>query len=468
MTSPTEIRDLNAAIAALKPSLAGTLVTPQSPGYDEVRTIWNGMIDRRPSVIATVASTEDVSRVVRFAADQQLPLTVIGGGHNVAGNSLNDGGVVIDLRSFRGVEVDPERKVCRVQGGATLGDINPAVQERGLAVPVGVVSDTGIAGLTLGGGLGWIHRKYGPASDNLLRAEIVTYDGSIIVASEDEHSDLFWAIRGGGACPGVITSFEFRAYDVGPEIDVTLVILPIDQAADALRLFREFGPKAPDDFTMLAVLGPVPPMPEIEERYHHQDCLIFIGGWIGEHDEGLKATAPLRNFGTPIADLSGPMPYLEAQSFFDADYPKGHRYYWKSRYIDALPDDAIDFVVEMAGQRPSPESTIDVWQLGGATSRVDPTATAYAHRKAPFMFGIEANWADPAQDATNVAWAREVFAGSERYAKDGGLYINFPGFGEEREELARKALGANYERIQQVIQKYDPTGLFSASRHIRA
>jgi FAD/FMN-containing dehydrogenase len=292
-------------------------------------------------------------------------------------------------------------------------------------------------------------------------------DGSVITASEDEHSDLFWAIRGGGTCPGVITSFEFRAYEVGPDVDVTLVVLPIEQAKDALRLFREFAPKAPDEFSMLAVLGPVPPMPEIEEKYHHQDCLIFLGGWIGEHEAGLKATAPLREFGTPVADLSGPVNYVELQTFFDADYPKGHRYYWKSRYIDALPDEAIDFVVEMAKKRPSPESTIDVWQLGGATARVDPAATAYAHREKPFMFGIEANWADPANDVANIAWAREVFAGSEAYAKDGGLYINFPGFGEEKEELARKALGANYERLQGVLRKYDPDGVFSASRHIR-
>jgi FAD/FMN-containing dehydrogenase len=469
MTTPTHVRAIDqAAVAGLAAAVAGRVATPESANYDELRKIWNGMIDRRPGVIVTVASAADVAATVRFAAAQGLPLTVIGGGHNVAGNALNDGGVVVDLRSFRGVEVDPERRVCRVQGGATLGDIHPAVQEHGLAVPTGVVTETGIAGLTLGGGLGWITRKYGTSSDNLLRAEIVTADGSVITASEDEHSDLFWAIRGGGTCPGVITSFEFRAYEVGPDVDVTLMVLPIDQAKDALRLFREFAPKTPDEFTMIAVLGPVPPMPEIEEQYHHHDALIMLGGWIGEREEGLRVTAPLREFGAPIADLSGPVNYVELQSFFDADYPKGHRYYWKSRYIDALPDEAIDFVVEMAKKRPSPESTVDVWQLGGATGRVDPTATAYAHRKAPFMFGIEANWEDPAQDAANIAWAREVFAGSERFAKDGGLYINFPGFGEEKEDLAKKALGANYERQQAVLAKYDPRGVFRASRHIRA
>jgi FAD/FMN-containing dehydrogenase len=468
MTTPTPTRGIDsAALDSLRQSVSGNVVTPDSAEYEEVRKIWNGMIDRRPAAMVTVASTADVVAGVKFAAAMDVPLTVIGGGHNVAGNSLNDGGVVIDLRSFRGVEVDPQRKTCRVQGGATLGDIHPAVQAHGLAVPTGVVTETGIAGLTLGGGLGWITRKYGTSSDNLLRAEIVTADGSVIAASEDEHSDLFWAIRGGGACPGVVTSFEFRAYEVGPDVDVTLVILPIDQAKDALKMFREFGPKAPDELSMLAVLGPVPPMPEIEERFHHQDCLILIGGWIGAHEEGLRVTEPPRAFGTPIADLSGPVNYVELQSFFDADYPKGHRYYWKSRYVDGLPDEAIEFVVEMAKRRPSAESTVDVWQLGGATSRVDPAATAYSHRAAPFMFGIEANWADAADDAANIAWAREVFAGSERYAKDGGLYINFAGFGEEKEDLARKALGANYDRQQAVLAKYDPNGVFRASRHIR-
>lgn len=452
---------------SLAASLEGDVVLPGSAAYDERRKIWNDMIDRKPAAFVVAKSTADVVAAVNFARETGTRVSVCGGGHNVAGNALIDDGLVIDLREFRDVEVDAARKIVRTDGGATLGDINDATGPHNLILPVGVVSDTGVAGLTLGGGMGWAHRKYGTTSDNLLRAEVVLASGEVVQASEDENPDLFWALRGGGNSPGVVTQFEFRAYDIGDNLGLTLVILPIDQAADGLRMYREFARTAPDDLSMIAVLGPVPPLPEIDEQYHHTDALILAGAWVGDPEEELRATAPLREFGKPIADLSERVPREVIQGFFDEDYPKGHRYYWKSRYIDGLPDAAIEWLVELAKVRPSVESTIDVWLLGGATARVDPSATAYAHRSAPFLIGIEANWGDSSADDWNIGWAREVFAGTEPYAKDGGLYVNFPGFGEEQEQLVRKALGSNYDRMQAVLSKYDPDRVFAAKAHIR-
>ncbi|MEZ4492162.1 MAG: FAD-binding oxidoreductase [Dehalococcoidia bacterium] len=447
--------------------LEGRLVLPDSAEYEERRKIWNGMIDRRPAAFAVVKSTADVVAVVNYVRDEGLPVSVCGGGHNVAGNSLIDDGIVIDLREFRSVEVDAQRRVVRAQGGATLLDINMAVTPHDLGVPIGVVSDTGVAGLTLGGGLGWMMRKYGTTSDNLIGAEVVTAQGEVLQINEDQHGDLFWALRGGGNSPVAVTRFDYRAYDYGPELDLVFVIHPIEQAHEALRAFREFAKTAPDEISMIAVLGPVPPAPEIDEQYHHEDCLIFVGVWTGEPGGGDRALAPLKAAPTAIADLSGRVPRAEVEGFFDPDYPKGHRYYWKSRYIDGLPDDAIDFFIEQAKGRPSVESTVDIWLLGGALGRMDRTATAYAHRDAAFGIGIEANWREPAEDEANIAWGRGVFAGTAAYSRDGGLYINFPGFGEEQDDLLRKALGQNYDRLKEVVAKYDPEGIFTANAHIR-
>ena len=457
---------LNSAIEELRAQVRGSLVGPGEAKYDEARHVWNGMIDRRPGIIVRCAGERDVAATVQAARRHKLPLAVRGGGHNVAGSGVCDGGVVIDLSGMRKVEVDPAARTVRVQGGATLGDIDPATQAHGLAVPVGVVSETGIAGLALGGGLGWLRRKYGLTSDNLLSARVVLADGSAVTASPEENVDLFWALRGGGGNFGVVTSFEFRAYPLGPEVTMLAVFHPFEEAERGLRFFREYMESAPDELSSFAILGGVPEAELFPAQAHGRDTLIFAAMWSGDPAEGERVVEPLKNFATPLADLSGRWSYLDVQKFFDEDYPAGGRYYWKSQYLDALTDEGIAALITHAERRPSKASTVDLWHLGGAIKSVARDATPVPQRDARYLIGIEANWTDPSTDQSNMAWARDLYAETQRLSP-ASIYVNFPGFGEEGEDLVRAAYGDNYTRLTQIKAKYDPDNLFRINQNIK-
>ena len=447
-----------AAMQELRANLRGEVIAPSDAGYDVARKVWNGVIDRRPVLIARCAGVADVMAAVRFAQSQGLPASVRGGGHNVAGSAMSDGGLTIDLSLMNGVRVDPVARTVRTEGGARLADLDWETQAFGLAVPAGLVSDTGVAGLTLGGGMGWMRRKYGTSSENLVSVDIVMADGRLLTASEDENSDLFWALRGGGGGLGVVTSFEFRAYPIGPQLFFCAVLYPLSKSREVLRSFREYAEGAPDEMNVLGAFGTVPANEMFPEAIHGEKFLALAGPHLGPLEEAERALQPLRQLGTPLADFSGPMPYVEMQKFWDEDYPTGRRYYWKSLYLKELSDEAIDAVVGHAATCPSPLSTIDVWLLGGAINRTY-RETAFTHRDAPYMIGLESNWDDPKDDKANIAWARSVWNDLQRFST-GGIYVNFPGFEEGGESHQRSAYGANWERLQDVKQRYDPTNLF--------
>ncbi len=449
-------------VEAFAAGLRGEMLWPGVAGYDGARRVWNGMIDRRPALIARCAGAADVAAAVRFARAHGLLVAVRGGGHHVAGSAVCDGGLVIDLSGMKGIRVDPAAGAVRAEAGVTWGELDRATQIWGLATPGGVVSDTGIAGLTLGGGLGWLRRKHGLAIDNLLAVEIVTADGRLRRASAREESDLFWAVRGGGGNFGVVTAFEYRLHPVGPEVMFCFVFYPARVAGAALRFFRGYCAGAPDEVSAFAILGTVPATPLFPVDAHGADFVLFAACHAGPVEEGARALQPLRELGAPLADLSAPMPFVEVQATFDADYPAGElRYYWKSRYLDALSDAAIDRLLALAAERPSPLSTVDIWQLGGAMSRVGAGDTAFGRRDAPFLLGVEANWAAPAEDERNIAWARRACAAMAPFAT-ARPYPNL----EAGEGLARAAYGANYDRLVALKRRYDPANLFRLNQNL--
>jgi FAD/FMN-containing dehydrogenase len=446
-------------VEQLRRRLRGTILQPGDEGYEGARRIWNGMIDRRPAAIARCSGSSDVMTVVRFAREQRLPIAVRCGGHNVAGNSVCDDGIVIDLAAMRGVRVDPTRSVVRVGGGALLGDIDHETQAFGLAVPVGAVSETGIGGLALHGGLGFLTRKYGLTADNLVSADVVTADGRLITADDANHADLLWALKGGGGNFGVVTSFEFRAHPVGPDVYFLLTFYPAAAAMKVLEFFRAFMQEAPDELMAIAIFWNAPEGEPIPDEYRGSPVMVVVGCWCGPLEEGERVTQPLRQIASPIADASGRMPYVEAQRLFDADYPKGRRYYWKSIHLHDLSDEVIRLACDAGAARPTPLSTVEVWALGGAMGRVRPEATAFFHREAPFLLAIEANAEDPETDQTNIAWVRRQFADAARFSR-GGTYFNFGGFWEGGEELLAQSFGRNYPRVREVKAKYDPENVF--------
>jgi len=461
----TDVSD--AALSRLRSSVAGAVLTASDPPYAEARHIWNGTVDRHPSVIVRCTSVSDVQAALRFAVENDLQFSVCGGGHNVAGWAVADGGLMIDLRELSGIDVDPDNRIVRVGGGAVLGDVDAATLPHGLAVPVGVVGETGVGGLTLGGGIGWLRRKHGLTSDNLLAATVVTASGDVVRASSDQHPDLLWALRGGGGNFGIVTQFEFQAHPISDQVYFALVFHPIENAKEGLRRYRELAENAPDDMNAFAILWSVPESDEFPAEHHGAPALVFAVAWLGDPAEGERYLSPLRSFARPIADLSGMTPFADVQKLFDEDYPSGGRYYWKSNYISALDDDAIEDLIELALARPSRESSIDIWQLGGAIQRATPESSAYPHRGAPYLLGIEANWNDPADDEANRDWARNVYDRTAKYGYGGAVYVNFPGHGEEGDSLVRGAYGVNYARLQAVKARYDPQNRFRMNQNIR-
>ena len=442
---------------------ADRLLREGDAGYDDARQVWNGMISHQPAVIARVESTDEVVAALKLARDEGLPVSIRGGGHNVAGLAVGNGALVIDLSAMSEVTVDPIGRRARVGGGARWRDLDEAGQAHGLATPGGVVSDTGVAGLTLSGGLGWLRRKHGLSCDALRAATVVTADGRIVRASRDEHPDLFWGLRGGGGNFGVVTEFEFEVYPVGPTVATTVCIWPLETAAEALRDLRELAPSLPDEVSPVAVLSPVPDDESFPASIRGGDGLFILALAATTVDEGAEMLRPIAALGGGAAiDIGGPTPYAEFQQFFDAEYPAHTmRYYWKSSFAEDMPDALIDDLVEAFSRRPSHHSTIDIWANGGAIARVSSAESAFGQRTAPWLISPESNWESAAEDQANLAWGRGIVA-----AVGGSAYLNFPGLLEEGEQQAKTSHGSTFERLAEVKRAWDPDNLFRFNANI--
>jgi len=454
----------NGAIDDLKASARGQVLTPEDAGYDDARKIWNAMIDRRPAVIVRCAGVADVRKAVDYAREGNMVVAVRGGGHNIAGTAVCDGGVMIDLSPMKSVRVDPRLSVAYVEPGATLADVDHETQAFGLAVPLGINSTTGVAGLTLGGGFGWLSRKYGMSIDNLVSADVVTADGKLLHASEQENEDLFWAIRGGGGNFGVVTLFEFRLHAVGPMIYGGLIVLPLEQAGDALRKYRAELDTMHEDLTVWAVLRLAPPLPFLPGTAHGKPIVALAVCYSGDPQHGPGAVQAMRELGTPYGEHLGYMPYAAWQKAFDPLLTPGARNYWKSHNLESLQDGLIDAAIEAVEGLPSPQCEIFLGCIGGATMRPSATAMAYPHRSTLFAMNVHGRWDDPADDERCIAWARQLFRDTEPYAQ-GGVYVNF--MTQEESDRLGAAYGPNFDRLVQVKTRYDPRNLFRHNQNIR-
>jgi FAD/FMN-containing dehydrogenase len=446
----------------LRERIRGDVIGEADESYDGARMVWNGVIDRRPALVARCTGNADVLAAVAFAREHGLPVSVRGGGHNVAGTAVCEGGVVIDLSAMRNVFVDVDRMTVRAGGGARLGDVDHETQAFALATPFGVVSRTGIAGLTLHGGMGFLTRRLGLSCDNLIGADVVTADGRLVHADQDRNPDLLWALRGGGGNFGVVTSFEYRLHPVGPEVFMAMTFYPAEAATEGLGVFRDVMASAPDELMGIALYWTAPGEEPFPPEWHGRPVFILAGCWSGPLDEAEEAVRPFRELTAPVADLSGPMPFLVAQQLFDPEYPDGRRYYWKSIYLSGLGAAEAELLSRYAAGRPSALSSIDVWALGGTMRNEPEGGSAFANRDAPFLLGVESNWEDSADDAANIAWTRELIDEASRLSA-GGTYLNFPGFVEEGEQLLRDTYGANYARLQEVKATYDPENVFRSN-----
>jgi FAD/FMN-containing dehydrogenase len=450
-------------IEELKRDFKGEVLLPGDGAYESARRIWNAMIDKRPAIIARSATRSDVVRAVNFARDNGLPLAVRGGGHHIAGNALCDDGLVVDLSRMKSARVDPAARRVTIEGGATLGDLDAATQAHGLATPVGINSTTGIAGLTLGGGFGWLSRKYGMTVDNLESAEVVTAAGEVVRASATEHPDLFWALRGGGGNFGVVTLFEFRLHPVGPDVLSGLIVYPLAEAKPVLQQYREFLARAPEELSVWTILRKAPPLPFLPEKVHGEGIVALALVYAGDPKRGESLIEPLRRLGSPFGEHVGVQPYVAWQQTFDPLLTAGSRNYWKSHNLSTLEDGLLDVVVEYAGTLPSPQCEIFFGALGGAAERPAPGSTAYAHRDARFVMNVHGRWEDPTDDTACIGWARDFFNASAPFAS-GGVYVNFL-TADERDRV-RSAYGSNYDRLARVKREYDPANLFRMNQNI--
>ena len=449
----------------LRAGVRGPVILPADPGYDAARAIWNGAIDRRPACIARCTGVADVVAAVGFARERDLLVAVRSGGHGVGGHALCEGGLVIDLSPMKGIRVDPVARTARAEAGVLWGELDRETQLFGLATVGGIVTHTGIAGLTLGGGIGWLMRKHGATVDNLLSADVVTAQGEIVTASVEENPDLFWAIRGGGGNFGIVTSFEYRLHPVGPIVLAGPVFHPLEDAPQVLRLYREFIAAAPDELTTIFDLSVAPPLPFLPEEVHGKPIVMVGACYAGSPDDGAEVVRPLKQFGRPIVDLLEPKPYTALQSMFDPLVPHGWHRYWKSVELPSLSDDAIDTLIEHSSAPTSPKSYTIVFQLGGALARVGEDETAFSQRDTAHNVNINAVWTEEDPDGErHSAWARDFFDAMQRHA-GGRVYVNF--LGEEGGNRVRQAYGArNYERLVELKRAYDPTNFFRLNQNI--
>jgi FAD/FMN-containing dehydrogenase len=455
-----------AAIDALRARLRGNLLEPGDEAYDATRVIWNGMIDRRPALIIRCLNAADVAAAVNFARDHRLAIAIRCGGHNVAGYAVCDGGLMLDLSGMNAVRVTPDLGRAVAGGGATWADVDAATTAFGRATPGGLISGTGVAGLTLSGGIGWLRGTHGLVCDNLLAADMVTAEGKLVRASETENPDLLWALRGGGGNFGVVVSFELKIRPVAPELFFCGPAYPEERASEILKLWRDFMATAPDELSGLAEFSTLIDDPSIPEHARGRRVVTLAHVYDGPADEGERISMPLRRFGEPLADFSGAMPYRLLQSIYDPLFPKGRdRCYWKSTYLKALDDNLIAEIIERLTKRPSEMTFASVWKFGGAVQRVAADATAFGDRSMPYMLSLDAIWSKPQDDAANIAWVRNFWTDMQHHST-GRLYLNFPGHGEG-DSLVRDAFGAEtYARLQKVKRKYDPDNLFRLNQNI--
>lgn len=453
-----------AKLARLSASFAGELILPTDASYDEARRVWNGSIDRRPAVVARCTGVADVVAAVRWAAEHEVLVAVRGGGHNVGGFGTCDGGIVIDLSPMKGVRVDPTSRRVFAQGGLVWRELDRETQAFGLAVTGGLVSSTGVGGFTLGGGIGWLQRKYGLAIDSLLSVDLVTADGSLVHASADENSDLFWGLRGGGGNFGVATALEFALHPVGPEVVAGLIFHPADALPELARFYRSFAASMPDDITLVLVARTAPPAPFLPSHVHGKRIAVIAGMHAGPVDAAVEALRPLKSFGTPIADVMQPRHYTQFQSMLDASWTAGAQNYWKAEYIRDIDESVIDAMVHGLDTITSPLSDFKFPTLGGAVARVPANATAYPFRDAPFVVNINARWTDADETPRHVAWTRDLWTALQP-ASAGGAYVNF--MGEEGEGRVRAAYGlATHDRLRDLKRRYDPTNVFRLNQNI--
>ncbi|MFB9126451.1 FAD-binding oxidoreductase [Paraburkholderia dipogonis] len=454
----------SSAVDELKTAMRGQVLLPGDATFDEARSIWNAMIDRHPAIILRCAGVADVLQGVAFARDNGLPLAIRGGGHNIGGSALCNDGVVLDLSQMKSVRIDPAARRAYVEPGATLHDFDHEAQAFGLATPLGINSTTGVAGLTLGGGFGWLSRRYGMTVDNLVSADVVTAEGELVHASADSHEDLFWAIRGGGGNFGVVTRFEFALHPVGPLVYGGLVVLPIEQARDALLKYRAAKTAMPKELSVWAVLRLAPPLPFLPPEVHGKPVIVFAMCYTGAVESGPSTVEFVRAFGTPLGEHLGPMPYAMWQQAFDPLLTPGARNYWKSHNLVDIPDGLIDALLSAIQNLPSPQCEIFFGQIGEQTQSVPVEATAYSSRDTVYAMNVHGRWDDASDDARCVGWARAFFEAAAPFAL-GSVYVNF--MTEEEGGRVADAYGPNYERLVAVKTRYDPRNLFRHNQNIR-
>ena len=464
LTLDKDVRQLRQADAeAFGSQISGGTLTVADEAYDEARKVWNATVDRRPALIARCRTEADVQAAVRFAAAHRMLVSIRSGGHHIAGNGVAEGGLMIDLSAMRSVSVDPAQRIARVGPGALLGDLDREAQAHGLATPLGINSTTGVSGLTLGGGFGWLTRRYGMTIDNLVAASVVTADGAVHRVSSDAEPDLFWALRGGGGNFGVVTSFEFKLHPVGPEVFAGLVVYPFAQARQVLRAWRDFCAGAPDELSVWTVLRKAPPLPFLPAASHGTDVVVLPLLYCGDVETGRRLAEPVQKFGDPIGMALGPSPYAGFQTAFDPLLTPGGRNYWKSNNFDRLSDEALEQMMQAASRAPGPECEIFIAQLGGAMARVKPASTAFVGRDAHFIMNVHGRWSDRQDDERVRAWARAAFEAVAPHATGSG-YVNF--LTEDEGERVSASYGTNYPRLQALKLRFDPDNLFRMNLNI--
>ena len=453
-----------AAYQEFSESLSQLPILPSDSEYSQARKIWNGMIDKQPAIIAMCTNVNEIVKCVNFARKQGLLVSIRGGGHSVAGKSVCDNGLMIDLSKMKTVTVNAEEKTVIVQSGATIGELDNETQKFGLATPVGIVSKTGIAGLTLGGGYGYLGRTYGLTSDNLISAELVTARGEVIQTNETKNSDLFWALRGGGGNFGIVTSFKFKCHVVGPDIMVAKVFYPIEDAREVLQFYSEFSQNSPDELATSVFIANVPSVDPFPAVFQGKPAVFLLSCYSGDLETGKNVMKPIEHFGNPFLRVVVPTPFLEVQTTLDEGMPNGMRYYWKSHFLKTLSDKAIDVFVNETKNVPGSLTIVGFDPFGGAYNKVDQNATAFPQRSASYIFGIWAGWINPEEDEKIISWTRGLFDKLKPFSI-GGTYSNF--LDQDDDDKVNASFGSNYKQLQEIKNKYDPHNFFSINQNIK-